>query len=157
MHRTALILLALFVLALTTGAASAARWPAAEATYIQHAGEQLATLRQAAAAGQQLLAGGDGDGAELIADIDSVITWFDDNQAPPKLAPVGVAGHYAAQACRTAVGYFSELPADAANNPFGAPMLFSMATNCQAAIHAADMEIARAVASFGAYPPAPLP
>lgn len=157
MHRSTWMLFAGLLLALTTGAVALPLWPAAEATYIKEAGVQLDALRQAADAGMQGLSSGDVDSAALLADIDAVIEYFNDNQAPPKLAPVGLAGHYAAQTCRSAIGYFGELPADAAGNPFAMPMLYSMATNCQSAIHAADMEIARVVAIVGAWPPAPAP
>lgn len=101
----------------------------------------------------QRLSGEDAEDPDLTAAED----FFAGEQAPPKLAPVGMAGHYAVQTCTAAIGYLDSATPDMATSPFAAPMLYSMATNCQAAIHAVDMEIARAVASVGAYPPTPAP
>lgn len=148
------ILLALLLGALTLGAA-APTWTHANLTYFNGASAQVYDLHTFAQDGIAAFSSGDAKGlAAAIEDAQAVATFFAEEQAPPSLAPLAIAGQYAGGVCVDTLTYFSQLEGDAATSPFVMPALLAMRSDCAGAIQAAKMEVARAIAAVGSYPPA---
>ena len=154
MKRFTIILSAVLLLALLLGAASPT-WPSSDLAYYKAADAQIGELRSYVEAGMTAFGAQDTDAlAVAVEDIQAVADYFADEQAPAKLAPVASAGEYAGDVCAWVLDYYGKMGDDAATSPFTAPTLISMRTDCLDAIQSARLELARAVASVGAWPPA---
>ena len=148
-------LLVIVLLAVFGLGASAPTWPAGDLAYFQAAGAQIQNLYNFAGSGMTAFSKGDTNGLQTaIDDVQAVATYFTQEQAPARLAPVSNAGKYAGDTCLWVLNYFTNLKADAATSAFVVPTLISMRMNCLDSIQAARMELARAVAAVGAWPPA---
>lgn len=148
------ILLAALLAALTLGAA-APTWNPDSLTYFKGASAQVYDLQTFTEDG--MAAFGKQDTKALsaaIEDAQAVATFFAEEQAPPAMAPIAIAGQYAGSVCADTLTYFSQLEGDAATSPFVMPALLAMRSDCAGAIQAAKMEVARAIAAVGSYPPA---
>jgi hypothetical protein len=154
MNRFSALLLAALLALLTLGAA-APTWPPADLTYFNGASAQVYDLHTFAQDG--IAAFGKQDAKALataIEDAQAVATYFAEEQAPPAMAPLAIAGQYAGSVCVSTLTYFSQLKGEAATSPFAVPTLLAMRSDCADAIQSAKMEVARAVAAAGSYPPA---
>ena len=147
--------LAVILLAAVTLDAAAPTWNPGVLTYFNGASAQVYDLSTFAQDG--IAAFGKQDTKALTAaieDAQAVATFFKEEQAPPSLAPLAIAGQYAGSVSTHTLTYFSKLKGDAATSPFTVPTLLVMRSDCSSAIQAAKLEVARAIAAVGSYPPA---
>lgn len=151
-HKTYLMALVAVVAVLTTTAVAAPTWPTANLTYIQNAGQHATKMTSTITDGIPGL-GKTGNLTETVAIMNDAALFFSETKAPAALAPVGVAGGYAAISCQRTFSYFGELSPEDVKNPFAMPMITTMVYNCLDAVQELNMEMARAVAAAGSYPP----
>lgn len=119
-----------------------APWPTADLTYFRGATVQITGLQTSV--GDGMLASSQGDAAKLqsaLADVQAAGEFFGGEQAPARFAPLSLAGSYAATTCARLLESLSRTDGEVSAN------------DCRAAIQAARMEIGRAVAAAGSWPP----
>lgn len=138
--------------AIDHAAVAAPTWPTANVTYMQDAGQQAAKMNSAITDGLAGL-GKTGSMTETIEIMNDAVLFFSRSKPPATLAPVGIAGSYAAGTCQRTFSYLGTLTPENANSPFAMPMITTMVYNCMESVQAVDMELARAIAVVGSYPP----
>ncbi len=149
-----LSMVGLSVALFAVGAAPTPTWPAANVTWWNSALTHITDMEVTIGEGMTALSDSD---MEAIAPAAAAVAphraYFSETKAPAQLAPVAAAALYEADTCTTALNYFSTLTPANANNVLAMSMLLDMQNGCRDAIQATRMEVARAIAAVGAYPP----